>query len=152
MIETLPTVPAILLSTVHTLLRDKEFENLADLCAYYGRTYRTEVHTVLPSETAEQVGSGLLPVYATPAVAALMEQTAYQLIDATTVGTRIAIDHVKACLVGEEVHCTAMLIGQNGRQYDFLIEVRDSHGALLAEAEHTRFAIDPERFMAKLQG
>lgn len=153
----------MLVSTIHTLLRDKEFESLADACAYYARIYKVEEHVVTADETADRVGSGLLPVYATPEVVALMEHTACTLIAElaseaegalapgnTTVGTRMAIDHVKACLVGETVTSTAMLINVNGRQYDFLIEVRDSHGALLAEAEHTRFAVNAERFMAKL--
>lgn len=121
-------------------------------------------HTVLESETAACVGSGLLPVYATPQVVALMEHTACVLIDdlsadmpgallpgETTVGTRIAIDHVKACLVGEVVNSTATLLTVDGRRYDFYIEVRDSHGELLAKAEHSRFRVLADKFMAKLK-
>lgn len=163
MIENLPANPAILLSTVHTLLRDKEFENLRDLCGYFDCCYHDVEHTVLADETAAVVGSGLLPVYATPQVVALMEKTACELIAAlpadaegalqsgeTTVGTRIAVDHVKACLVGEEVCATAMLLGVDGRAYNFLIEVVNHSGEVLAKAEHTRFRVDSDRFMAKL--
>lgn len=164
MIETLPTQPAILVSTVHTLLRDKEFENLSDLCHYYDCCYRELTHVVADTETAAVVGSGLLPVYATPQVVALMEKTACELIaglaaDAegalqegdTTVGTRMAIDHVKACGVGEEVCCTAMLVGVDARAYNFMIEVVDHAGVVLAKAEHTRFMVNSERFMSKVQ-
>lgn len=155
--------PAILVSTVHTLLRDREFENLQDLCGYYDCCYSTLQHTVLENETAAVVGSGLLPVYATPQVVALMEQTACRLIAAlpadaegaldagdTTVGTRIVVDHIKACAVGEEVCATAMLINVDGRAYEFLIEVVNHLGEVLAKAEHTRFRVNSERFMQKI--
>lgn len=164
MIETLPTNPAILISTVHTLLRDREFENLRDLCGYYDCRYLEITHKVASSELASVVGSGLLPVYATPQVVALMERTACELIASlpsesdgalaegdTTVGTRMTIDHVKACLAGEEVRSTAMLISVDGRAYEFLIEVVNPAGEVLAKAEHTRFRVSSERFMAKLQ-
>ncbi len=120
-------------------------------------------HIVAENETAAVVGSGLLPVYATPQVVALMEKTACELIaslsaDAegalaegdTTVGTHMAIDHVKACRVGEQVRCVALLVAVNGRAYDFAIEVFNHAGELLAKAEHTRFKVNSERFMAKL--
>lgn len=168
MIEKLPTNPAILISTVHTLLRDKEFENLRDLCGYFDCHCRELLHTVQENETAAVVGSGLLPVYATPQVVALMEQTACELIASladggegalaegalpegeTTVGTRMVVDHIKACKVGEQVSCTAMLIGVEGRAYEFLIEVTNHAGEVLAKAEHTRFRVNSERFMARL--
>lgn len=124
----------------------------------------SEQHTVLAVETASHMGSGSLLVYATPAVVALMEHTACALIadiptdaegalpttDDTTVGTRMVVDHLKACLVGEEVTSTATLISVSDRQYDFHIEVTDSCGNLLAQAEHTRFLVSASRFMAKL--
>lgn len=163
MVEKLPTNQAILISTIHTLLRDREFENLSDLCAYYDCCYSEQQHIVTESETAAVVGSGLLPVYATPSVVALMEQTACRLIASldkdvpgalsdgdTTVGTRMVIDHVKACRVGEQVRCTVLLLGVEGRQYNFLVEVINNAGVVLAKAEHTRFLVDSERFMAKL--
>ena len=124
----------------------------------------TESHIVAADETAATMGSGLLPVYATPAVVALMEHTACQLIAAipanepgaltegnTTVGTRMAIDHLKACLPGSEVLSTAELLNIDGRQDEYRIEVKDASGNLLAQASHTRFLVSSERFMAKLQ-
>lgn len=164
MIEKLPTNPTILISTIHTLLRDGEFENLRDLCGYYDCTFCELTHTVTENETASVVGSGLLPVYATPQVVALMEKTACELIASlsadmegaladgdTTVGTRMTIDHVKACKVGEQVRCTAMLIGVDGRAYEFMVEVLNHADEVLAKAEHTRFRVNSERFMAKLR-
>lgn len=163
MIDHLPTNPSILVSTVHTLLRDREFDSLSDLCRYYDCCYHELQHTVADTETASVVGSGLLPVYATPQVVALMEQTACALIAGmpteaegaltdgdTTVGTRMVIDHIKACGVGEQVLSTAMLIGVDGRAYSFFIEVTNARGEVLAKAEHTRFRVNSERFMAKV--
>lgn len=122
-----------------------------------------EKHIVAPNETAAQVGSGLLPVYATPQVVALMEHAACALIQTlpptsehalpegdTTVGTHMTIDHVKACLVGVEVTCKVDLLEVNGRQYLFSIEVTNPAGDVLARAEHTRFRVTVERFMQKL--
>lgn len=108
--------------------------------------------------TAARVGSGLLLVYATPAVVALMEETACRLIDAecalpegsTTVGIHIDIQHLRASKVGSQVTCTATLLGVDGRKYSFSLEVHDSEGNLLATATHERFLVDSERFMAKL--
>lgn len=164
MIDHLPTNPSILLSTIHTLLRDGEFDNLHDLCHYYECTYHELRHTVLETETAAVVGSGLLPVYATPEVVALMEKTACHLIadlpsdsagaltdGDTTVGTRMVIDHIKACGVGSEVVSTAMLLGVDGRAYSLLIEVINERGEVLAKAEHTRFRVNSERFMGKVK-
>lgn len=164
MIDHLPTNPAILVSTIHTLLRDGEFENLSDLCRYYDCTYLEIEHSVRDEETAAVVGSGLLPVYATPQVVALMEKNACELIATlpadsegalvdgdTTVGTRMVIDHMKACCVGETVRSTAMLIRVEGRAYEFLVEVVNHAGEVLAKAEHTRFRVNSERFMAKLR-
>lgn len=164
MIDHLPTNPTILLSTIHTLLRDGEFQNLNDLCHYYECSYIEQQHTVADTETAAVVGSGLLPVYATPQVVALMEKTACDLVTAlpsdaagalaegdTTVGTRVAVDHLKACGVGETVTCTAMLLGVDGRAYQFLLEVTNHDGEVLAKAEHTRFRVNGERFMAKIK-
>jgi len=124
----------------------------------------TEHHIVSHEETAACVGSGLLPVFATPSVVALMEHTACALIaslapeqegaltpDDTTVGTRMSIDHLRACLPDTEVHSTATLLGVNGREYTFHIEVTDAAGQLLAKAEHTRFMVNAERFMQRLK-
>jgi len=124
----------------------------------------TERHTVSGTETAARMGSGLLPVFATPSVVALMEHTACALIASipagqegaptegtTTVGTQMCIDHMKACLPGIVVESTARLTKVEGREYRFHIEVKDNHGATLASAEHTRFMVNAERFMNKLK-
>lgn len=108
--------------------------------------------TVSESETAEILGSGGLPVYATPAMICHMELTAYKLAEQfghQTVGTKVNISHLRACKVGTEVTITAELTEFEGRRLEYSLKVEDASG-LLGEGTHQRFIIDPERFMAKL--
>lgn len=108
--------------------------------------------TVSESETAEILGSGGLPVYATPAMICHMELTAYKLAEQfghQTVGTKVNINHIRACKVGTEVTITAELTEFEGRRLEYSLKVEDAAG-LLGEGTHQRFIIDPERFMAKL--
>ena len=111
-------------------------------------------HTVTEAETADKVGSGGLPVYSTPSMIALMEKTAFGLAKENghdTVGTRLEISHLKACLPGTELTCEAGLTGMDGRKLTFRVLVRDAEGTV-GEGLHERFIIDPERFMNKLAG
>ena len=110
-------------------------------------------HTVAENETAEVLGSGALPVYSTPSMICLMELTSYRLADEQgfqTVGTKVNISHLRACKVGTEVTATAELTEVDGRRFEYKVKVEDSDG-LIGEGTHQRFAIDPERFMAKLK-
>jgi fluoroacetyl-CoA thioesterase len=110
--------------------------------------------TVLNSHTAENLGSGLLPVFSTPSLVAFMENTAMQLIElpegGSSVGTSIAVKHVKASAVGEELCCMATLVQNEGRRYLFELVVTDAKGDVVGEGSHERFVVDVARFMAKL--
>ena len=115
-----------------------------------------EKHTfryiVTDNDTAEVMGSGGLPVYATPAMICLMEKTAYQFAannGLQTVGTKVEISHLRACKPGAEIECTAELIETEGRRLLFRVTVSDEKG-VIGEGVHERFVIDPARFMAKL--
>ncbi len=115
------------------------------------KTY-SQNHQVKENETAKVVGSGSLEVYATPAMIALMENTATKTITdleegQTTVGTYIMVDHLKASKVGENLICTANLIAQDKRKYEFEIEVYNENHEIVGKAKHIRFAVDIERFM-----
>ena len=110
-------------------------------------------HTVTSDETAEILGSGGLPVYSTPAMICLMESTAYGLANEEgnqTVGTKVNISHLRACLPGTELESVAELTAIEGRKLTFKVAVSDSKG-LIGEGEHERFIIDAERFMSKIQ-
>ena len=108
---------------------------------------------VAENETAKILGSGGLPVYATPAMICHMELSAYKLAEQyghQTVGTKVNISHLRACKVGTEVKITAELMEFEGRRLEYNVKVEDEKG-LLGEGTHQRFIIDPERFMSKLQ-
>lgn len=112
----------------------------------------TLTRVVADNETAEVLGSGGLPVYATPSMICHMELTAYKLAEQygfQTVGTKVNISHLRACKVGTVVKITAELTEVDGRRLEYTIKVEDEKG-LLGEGTHQRFTIDPERFMAKL--
>lgn len=113
----------------------------------------TLTHVVAENETAEVLGSGGLPVYSTPSMICLMELVSYKLAEregVQTVGTKVNISHLRACKVGTELKATAELTETEGRRLEYYVKVEDENG-LIGEGSHQRFAIDPERFMAKLK-
>lgn len=103
---------------------------------------------------ASSVGSGMLDVYATPAVIALMEKAAMKLIQPslddgiTTVGTMIAIEHISATPLNAEVTATATLTAVDGRKYCFDVVAKDNMG-IIAKGKHERFSVKSESFMKK---
>lgn len=116
----------------------------------------TQSTIVTEENTAFTMGSGTLPVYATPALVAFMENTACQLLDNieegyTTVGTRMDIKHLRASAIGERIECTAKLTEQDGRKYTFSIEAYNEQRVCVATAVHERFCVNIEHFMQKLR-
>lgn len=112
----------------------------------------TLTYTVTEKDTADILGSGGLPVYATPAMICLMEKTAYDFAAQNghqTVGTKVEISHLRACKTGTALTCTAELKEEEGRKLVFQVSVNDEKG-LIGEGLHERFIIDPERFMSRL--
>lgn len=117
-----------------------------------GEEYTVE-HTVTENDTALAHKSGGLAVYATPAMASLMEESAYLLLrecGEESVGTELKISHTRACLCGAVVKAVAKITGIEGRKITFRVEARDGEGPI-GEGDHTRFVIDPEKFMSKLK-
>jgi predicted thioesterase len=116
----------------------------------------TQTYIVQEKDTAAFLGSGNLPVYATPALAALMENTAMKVVahqlenGSDTVGISIHIEHIKASKVGEQITCTALLTQIDGRKLTFDIEAKNAKGEIIGTAKHNRFIISPEKFMNKL--
>ena len=116
----------------------------------------TKTIIVTADKTAEAMGSGTLPVFATPAMVALMENTAAESVEAllgegnTSVGTMINVKHLAADPVGVEVTCESELVEVDGRKLVFEIKVFDREG-VVGEAYHERFVIDKTRFMDKVQ-
>ena len=86
---------------------------------------------VTDENSAAAVGSGLLPVFATPAMVALMEKTAWMSVapylndGEGTVGTKLEIAHNAATPVGMQVWCESELVEVDGRRLVFKVEAFD---------------------------
>lgn len=104
--------------------------------------------------TAAQMGSGSLDVFATPSMIAVMEKSACECVkdmleDGTTsVGTKICAEHLAATPIGAEVTCKCRLTEAEGRKLSFYIEAYDNAG-IIGKAEHTRVIVNADRFMEK---
>jgi predicted thioesterase len=112
--------------------------------------------TVVGSDnTAVSVGSGALPVFATPMMAALMEQAAvaavqpFMPLGKTTMGTGLNIRHLAATPVGHNVQAEAVVVAVEGRRIEFKVTVFDEREKI-GEGSHERFVVDAENFLAKL--
>ena len=114
-----------------------------------------EVSTLVEKEdTAAEVGSGSLLVYATPCMVALMEGAACEAINAamdeghTSVGTELNIRHVSATPVGLEVRAEAEVIAVEGKIITFQLTAYDEAG-VIGEGTHKRCIVTSQRFLDK---
>ncbi len=113
--------------------------------------------TVSKLLTASHMGSGRIPVYATPAMVALMEAAAVSAIgqyldeSQTSVGISIEIKHLAATPIGQEVRARAEVIEVNGRRVTFSIQAWDEQEKI-GEGTHTRFIVDAQQFLERVQG
>ena len=107
-------------------------------------------------DTAAEVGSGSLLVYATPCMVALMEGAACEAIaqtlpdGQTTVGIELNIQHLSATPVGLKVWAESELISVEGRKLIFNVEAFDECGSI-GKGTHERFIINKEKFMARVE-
>ena len=112
---------------------------------------------VTEEKTAAAVGSGALRVYATPAMIALMENTAMRSVAGeigegmTTVGTLLNIAHTSASPVGSTITCESELTDIDRRRLVFRVTAYDEAGEI-GSGTHERFIVDSEKFMAKTNG
>lgn len=110
--------------------------------------------TVEDTDLAMAVGSGDLPVLATPRMAALMEQAAAELLGRvlddgiTSVGTALAITHTAPTLVGATVTAKATVTAADGRVFSFDVCAFDNVGTI-GEGTHTRVSVKADRFLEK---
>ena len=114
-----------------------------------------EVSTLVEREdTAAEVGSGSLLVYATPCMVALMEGAACEAIaeaipeDKTTVGTELNISHLSATPVGLEVRAEAEVTAVDGKIITFNVTAYDEAGKI-GEGTHKRCIVSTQRFLDK---
>ena len=110
--------------------------------------------TVEREDTAYEVGSGSLLVYATPCMVALMEGAACEAIapamsdEKTSVGTELNISHLSATPVGLDVWAEAEVTEVEGNAITFHITAYDEKGKI-GEGTHKRFIVTTQRFLDK---
>lgn len=106
------------------------------------------------ANAAATMKSGTLQVYATPAMIALMEQTAYTSVQDEleegqgTVGTRMEVSHISATPLGMEVTAKSKLVSIDRRKLVFEVEAFDERGKI-GEGIHERFIVDNKSFQEK---
>lgn len=107
-------------------------------------------------DSAIAYGSGLVEVFATPAMIAFMERTAMLCVcdllpkGYTTVGTHVNVSHNKATPIGMMVYCEVQIVEFDGRKLVFKVQTSDEEGEI-GSGIHTRFIIEEKKFMLNLQ-
>lgn len=105
--------------------------------------------------TAIALGSGDMPVFATPAMMALMENAAMLAVaqelpeGSTTVGGHIESSHIKPSPLGSEVEASATLEKVEGRKLFFKVVAHQGE-TVVGEGTHLRFIVDRDKFLSKL--
>ena len=125
----------------------------------------TATHRVTDSDTAVALGSGELPVLATPRLLTWLEGACVAALpgaagpvdgtspgprSGTSVGTRVELEHARATPVGAAVDVQAELVHVDGRVLRFGVAAHDDAGRIIATGELTRVLVDAERFLARL--
>ena len=108
-------------------------------------------------DTAKEVGSGDLLVYATPCMVALMEGAACEAIanalkeTETTVGTALNIEHISATPVGLEVRAEAEVTAVEGKVITFAVTAYDEAGPI-GHGTHKRVIVNTQKFLDRTYG
>ncbi len=107
---------------------------------------------VSESNTAIACGSGSVPVFATPAMIALMEKTALSSVEPfleegmTTVGTLVNVRHLAATPLGMKVTAVSVLHAGDGRRLVFNVEARDEN-QMVGSGTHERYIVSRQKFL-----
>jgi predicted thioesterase len=110
---------------------------------------------VTADKTAVAYGSGTVEVFATPAMIALMEQTAMESIahflqePYVTVGAEVSVKHFRATLPGAKITCISKLILSEGKKLVFEVQASDESG-VIGKGIHTRYIVDKQKFIDNL--
>lgn len=105
-------------------------------------------------DTAKEVGSGDLLVYATPCMVALMEGAACEAIaealgeNQTTVGTALNIEHISATPVGLEVRAEAEVTAVEGKVITFQVKAFDEAGEI-GRGTHQRVLVNSQKLLER---
>ncbi|MFF4624365.1 thioesterase family protein [Nonomuraea jabiensis] len=107
-------------------------------------------------DTAKKVGSGDVPVLATPRLLALAEAATVQAVEKhlapgeTSVGTRVELEHLAASPLGTHVQVGVELTEVDGRRLVFAFEAHDKH-AVVGRGTIERIIVDRAKFLARTQ-
>ena len=110
--------------------------------------------TVTEALTAKAMGSGTLDVFATPAMIALIEQTAWRSVAPEleegwgSVGTALNVQHLASTPLGMTVTAKTELVEVDRRRLVFRVEAFDEAG-LIGQGTHERFLVEEAKFQAK---
>lgn len=111
---------------------------------------------VTAADTARALGSGDVEVLATPRLLAWCEAATCAALTGTvgegrtSVGTRVALDHLLATPVGGRVEVTAEVVARDGRLVRLRVAATDRAGRLVGTGEVTRVVVDAARFAARV--
>ena len=115
---------------------------------FHGEYKGEALATVNSTNTAAAVGSGSLPVFATPMMLALMEEATCEAASAilddgeTTVGIKVEITHDKASAMGATVSASAKLEAVDGRRLVFSVSAKDDNGNIIGKGTIERFVVN----------
>ncbi|MGG5316574.1 thioesterase family protein [Enterococcus sp. AZ072] len=113
-------------------------------------------YDVTENITAEKVGSGDLPVLSTPALLAMMENCAKELLSTqlsdqeTSVGSSVELKHLGPSPVGATINVQAVITEHTNKKVTFQIEAYEN-AKMIGQALHTRVIVDNEQFMRKMK-
>ncbi|MFI3253307.1 MAG: thioesterase family protein [Eubacteriales bacterium] len=113
--------------------------------------------TTSDANSAKTAGSGVLDVFATPSMVALMEQAAWTSIapflgeEESSVGTALNISHSSATPLGLEVWAESEVTEVDGKRIEFTLTAYDSKGEI-GKGTHQRFIVNVPKFMSKTTG
>lgn len=111
-------------------------------------------HVVTAADTAAALGSGDVPVLGTPRLLALAEAATVAALAGrlepgqTSVGTEVALEHLRPSGIGAEITVRAELVARDGRLVRFDVTAADGTGALVGRGRVTRAVLDRARFLA----
>ena len=116
-----------------------------------------EAETIVSEDnTAIKMGSGTLPVFATPGMVATVEKAAWSSVAGeldegqSTVGTAMTLSHESATPVGLKITAKTTLTAIDRRKLTFSWEAYDEAG-IIGRGTHERFIVDNEKFVSKAE-
>lgn len=117
-----------------------------------------QVFEVLQVDTAVAVGSGSVPVLATPRLLGWLEAVTVAAVEPaldpgwTSLGVRVVLDHLAPSAVGARVTVEAVVSAVEGQRLEFDLTATDGGGTVVGRGTITRVAVDVERFLTRSAG